>query len=622
MKNNLLSCLLLFISAILSVAHGQSTLNGFKYQAVVRDESSQQVKNKKLDVRVSIKGSNPEKEPFYTELHQAITNQDGLFELVIGHGQQKNGLLDQLPWAEEQMWLHLESIESGSQYTLISSSPIMAVPYALHAMSTAAIYDPNIFDTSLEKTGAQSIYWTTSGNSGTNPNVHFIGTKDNNPLVFKVNNRPYMTLTTNGRLELTSDIPAGVDSDKKFYPVVVQGSTNTQGVWVHVNANRSKVNNFVSFVDNQSKIKGRIEGQTLSDLEQSDSYLTAVKVTSINSVALVSKLVELAAKIVAESASVALAAIVCGITLGIVACPDIAALTAGAIASVVKLKAWTVELATYAIATGTSFGRIRRDVGVAYATGSGDYAEWLIRNTTEKDMVFGEVIGVNGGVVTRNTATAGHVMVVSQFPAFLGKTPVEGTEDQYEKVAFMGQVPVRIIGNVHSGDYIIPSGKNDGFGIAIDPLELPTADYNKIVGVAWETIENNFPFNMVNVAVGIEPNQLAGKVHEVEQKVDKIVRYLDGPSQPTNTIAEQAQVSNESLHNVMSEEKFNRIIDMGSRLIVREFAKVEKELRAEGQDVVFNNPALARLFKDPVNTLKEMYHDPNAYAEKILAAAR
>ncbi|WP_353480515.1 hypothetical protein [Haliscomenobacter sp.] len=236
-------------------------------------------------------------------------------------------------------------------------------------------------------------------------------------------------------------------------------------------------------------------------------------------------------------------------------------------------------------------------------------------------MVFGEVIGVNGGVVTRNTTTAGHVMVVSQFPAFLGKTPAEGTEDQYEKIAFMGQVPVRVMGNVHSGDYIIPSGKNDGFGIAIDPLELPIADYSKIVGVAWETIENNFPFNMVNIAVGIESNQLAGKVHEVEEKVNKIESYLNGSPNPKTSLA-IPQVANESLHNVMSEEKFNRIIDMGARLIVREFAKVEKELRAEGQDVVFNNPALARLFKDPVSTLKEMYHDPNAYAEKILAAAR
>ncbi len=40
--------------------------------------------------------------------------------------------------------------------------------------------------------------WSTTGNSGTNPSTNFIGTTDNNNLVFKINNSPAGLLSTNG----------------------------------------------------------------------------------------------------------------------------------------------------------------------------------------------------------------------------------------------------------------------------------------------------------------------------------------------------------------------------------------------------------------------------------------
>lgn len=42
--------------------------------------------------------------------------------------------------------------------------------------------------------------WNTTGNSGTNPTTNFIGTTDNQSLVFKINNAEKMRLTANGRL--------------------------------------------------------------------------------------------------------------------------------------------------------------------------------------------------------------------------------------------------------------------------------------------------------------------------------------------------------------------------------------------------------------------------------------
>ena len=72
-------------------------------------------------------------------------------------------------------------------------------------------------------------------------------------------------------------------------------------------------------------------------------------------------------------------------------------------------------------------------------------------------------------------------------------------EEDYEKVAFMGQVPVKVFGKVNMGDYIIPSGKNDGIGIAISPSKINTTNVKQIIGIAWENFEGVASFNMINV---------------------------------------------------------------------------------------------------------------------------
>ncbi|MBL7973443.1 MAG: hypothetical protein JNJ85_00930, partial [Candidatus Kapabacteria bacterium] len=45
-------------------------------------------------------------------------------------------------------------------------------------------------------------FWSPQGNSGTDPNTAFIGTTDNQPLVFRSNNVEYMRLTSNPQLQI------------------------------------------------------------------------------------------------------------------------------------------------------------------------------------------------------------------------------------------------------------------------------------------------------------------------------------------------------------------------------------------------------------------------------------
>ncbi|WP_299334212.1 hypothetical protein [uncultured Psychroserpens sp.] len=156
--------------------------------------------------------------------------------------------------------------------------------------------------------------------------------------------------------------------------------------------------------------------------------------------------------------------------------------------------------------------------GVSYASGAGDYAEYLVRADINETMSYGDIVGVNGGKITKNTDNSHRMMVISYKPIVLGALPQPQLEQYYEKVAFMGQVPVKVYGKVNIGDYILPSGNNDGIGIAVSPAQIQPRDIKNIVGVAWESVEFKSGFNYVNVAVGLNANDTSPFIEKLEEQ--------------------------------------------------------------------------------------------------------
>ncbi|WP_422107837.1 hypothetical protein [Winogradskyella sp.] len=165
--------------------------------------------------------------------------------------------------------------------------------------------------------------------------------------------------------------------------------------------------------------------------------------------------------------------------------------------------------------------------GVSYASGAGDYAEYLERLDVNEMMSYGDIVGINGGKISKNTSNAQRMMVISYKPAVLGALPQPNQEQYFEKVAFMGQVPVKVFGKVNIGDYIIPSGNNDGLGIALSPDKLTTKDIKNIVGVAWESSANHLGFKYINVAVGINNNDNSPIVEKLEKQVSEQKNEID-----------------------------------------------------------------------------------------------
>ncbi|MDF1550675.1 MAG: hypothetical protein P1P88_22830, partial [Bacteroidales bacterium] len=129
-------------------------------------------------------------------------------------------------------------------------------------------------------------------------------------------------------------------------------------------------------------------------------------------------------------------------------------------------------------------------IGVQYSSGNGDYAEWLERIDRNEKIGAGDIVGVIGGKITKDLTNAEQVMAVSHHPIVLGNTPKAGEEYLGNNVAFMGQIPVKIMGPVNSGDYIVGKGEIPGYGFAISPNDIKPDDLKYLVGRSWET--NNF----------------------------------------------------------------------------------------------------------------------------------
>ncbi|MEJ7738359.1 MAG: hypothetical protein WKF97_13100 [Chitinophagaceae bacterium] len=338
------------------------------------------------------------------------------------------------------------------------------------------------------------------------------------------------TLAANGQVTITAN-PGGGESVYTAYPLQVQGST--QGIAVKVSGSRTSANNFVSFWDDNG-MQGRIEGQTLDELHSDDDYKSelASRVYDVTSstIDLLFATNDLAAATTDQIASAASANACAG--LGIVACPPIASLIAGSAVNLALAIAQEIvviaDVAFASVNLAQFVDRKEAAVGVSYQSSAGDYAEYLMREQTGERITPGDIVGVRGGKISKNTQGAERVMVISHKPIVLGNVPQGGNEHHFEKVAFMGQVPVKVIGKVNLGDYIIANGANNGVGIALAPDKIEAKDIKNIVGIAWSTAAQGFQFSMVNVAIGLNVNDNQKLIDEQKKEIKDLKNEISG----------------------------------------------------------------------------------------------
>lgn len=290
-----------------------------------------------------------------------------------------------------------------------------------------------------------------------------------------------------GRVTIDADVN-GADTSPGSYPLCVKGSN--QGIHVEVDGSANNSSNYITFEDNNG-IHGAIEAQSYTDLTNSFEYDWEFALYVI----------------------------------------DIAFMTAEGIACSAQLDFGEAGIiATNLIAYGIHYQNredyVVANYGIYFKSGGADYAEYLEKQDHSEIFRLGDIVGVHGGKISHDTEGADHIMVISTDPIVLGNMPEDGQKENFEKVAFLGQVPVRVVGKVSEGDYILPSGNNDGMGFARSPEDMSTEDYMNILGVSWQSASSDV-MSVVNVAVGLNHNDVAAKIQKQEERMNELEKELE-----------------------------------------------------------------------------------------------
>jgi len=166
-----------------------------------------------------------------------------------------------------------------------------------------------------------------------------------------------------------------------------------------------------------------------------------------------------------------------------------------------------------------AFYKAANKMGVEYSSGHGDYAEWLERADHAETIGYGDIVGIRAGKVSLSMDGAEQVMVVSKAPIVRGNIPDPENEINGNNIAFIGQVPVKVMGPVTTGDYIIANPETPGYGIAVAEKEITSDQLALAVGRSWET-NTALGFKFVNTVVGMHNSGWAAPVTKLQQRIE------------------------------------------------------------------------------------------------------
>lgn len=571
---------------------------GFTYQAVILNSNLQLpgvndnkniLPNTHLDVKFNILDENGELE--YQEIHKTSTDQYGMINLIVGRGIPSQNNFTDILWYGVKKELEVE-IKLNASFEKLSKQELFYLP--VNKFQNLIIDNDLTVGGTSNLNGDLIVNGTTTLNNSlsvtNNSPVDFSGnlvvngtTNLNNSL--SVNNQSpanltgtlnvdgattlnnKLTVTNNANTHLTGELV--VDNNALFnkkvnikdqvtihaalpfdsdnynnYPLRVEGSG--QGIAIKLESDLpNNDNNFITFYDSKGKAIGNIEGQTAAEVASDPQYIYDISI--------------LTAELAVAGASVGLAAIpIASAGVGVVVGTDI-----GQIA----IAASEFALVTANAAAYNAFAY--SNLGVTYSSGSADYAEWLEKTNTKEVFSPGDIVGIKNGKITKNTTNAEQILAISTKPAVLGNVPDENVKENFEKVAFMGQIPIKIKGESKLGNYIIASGKNDGYGYSISPENINPLHYKNIIGIAWSNILiNKYGEKFVNTSIGITTKIMSELAEKHEERITNLENRFAKLEGKLN-LSENTEETNK-IDKTLIDENFDRDV-------LKAIEKVEKE---------------------------------------------
>lgn len=132
-KNTVIILLLLFICSILNAQSPQK----ISFQAVIRNASNTVISLRPTGIKISLLQGSALGKLVYAETQTVTTNFNGLISIQIGTGNVVYGSFSAIDWAIGPYFIKTETDPNGgNDYTIIGTSELLSVPYALFALNS------------------------------------------------------------------------------------------------------------------------------------------------------------------------------------------------------------------------------------------------------------------------------------------------------------------------------------------------------------------------------------------------------------------------------------------------------------------------------------------------------
>ena len=128
---------LIFIVLITLNSNAQAPQK-MSYQSVIRNATGAIVTNQNVSVKLSIVQGSETGSIVYSETNSTTTNTNGLIALELGNGTPILGTFSGINWANGPYYIKSETdINGGTNYSIVGTSQLLSVPYALYAENSA-----------------------------------------------------------------------------------------------------------------------------------------------------------------------------------------------------------------------------------------------------------------------------------------------------------------------------------------------------------------------------------------------------------------------------------------------------------------------------------------------------
>ena len=133
MKTNILILTILIVLGSITNMISQDAPQGFNYQGVARDADNEPFLNQQISLRITITAEN-NSNIVYSERHVILTSDLGIFNVVIGKGENISGQFNAIDWGDSEYLIKTDiDPNGGSNYLTAGQSKLYSVPYALYA---------------------------------------------------------------------------------------------------------------------------------------------------------------------------------------------------------------------------------------------------------------------------------------------------------------------------------------------------------------------------------------------------------------------------------------------------------------------------------------------------------